>query len=59
MGIYIYRINTETIEQHASELMNEKLRQLELLDLRLKQKREGASRDSLMCACAKGAEEKL
>jgi len=40
LGIYIYRINIPTIEQYVSEHMKEKLRQLTLLDLRLKQKEE-------------------
>jgi hypothetical protein len=35
-GIYIYRIDIETIEQHVSENMKEKLRQLTLPDLRLR-----------------------
>jgi hypothetical protein len=36
-GIYIYRIDIETIEQHISEHMKEKLRQLTLLDLRVRE----------------------
>lgn len=39
-GIYIYRINMETIEQYASNYMKEKLRQLMLFDLRLRQEEE-------------------
>jgi hypothetical protein len=35
-GIYIYRIDIETIEQYVSEHMKEKLRQLKLSDLRLR-----------------------
>jgi hypothetical protein len=40
LGIYIYRINIETIEQYVSEHLKEKLRQLTLLDLRLRQEEE-------------------
>jgi len=36
-GIYIYRIDIETIEQYVSEHMKERLRQLTLLDLRLRE----------------------
>ncbi len=36
-GIYIYRIDIETIEHYVSEFMKEKLRQLTLLDLRLRE----------------------
>ncbi|MDI6905255.1 MAG: hypothetical protein QMD13_07200 [Candidatus Bathyarchaeia archaeon] len=36
-GIYIYRIDIETIEQYVSEHMKEKLKQLTLLDLRLRE----------------------
>ena len=39
-GIYIYRIDIETIEQFVSEHLKEKLRQLTLLDLRLKQEED-------------------
>jgi len=37
LGIIIYRIGIATIEQYVSEHMKEKLRQLTLFDLRLKQ----------------------
>ena len=37
LGIYIYRIDIATIEQYASEHMKEKLRQLTLLDVRLRE----------------------
>jgi len=37
LGITIYRIDIETIEQFVSEHMKEKLRQLKLSDIRLKQ----------------------
>jgi hypothetical protein len=40
LGIYIYRIDIETIEQYVSEHLKEKLRQLTLFDLRLRQKEE-------------------
>jgi len=40
LGIIIYRINIQTIEQHVSEHLKEKLRQLTLLDMRLKQEEE-------------------
>ena len=40
-GIYIYRIDIETIEQYVSEHMKEKLRQLTLLDLRLREEEAG------------------
>ncbi len=36
-GIYIYRIDIETVEQYVSEHMKDKLRQLTLLDLRLRE----------------------
>ncbi|MCW4046571.1 MAG: hypothetical protein NWE99_03290 [Candidatus Bathyarchaeota archaeon] len=36
LGITIYRIDIPTIEQHVSEHMKEKLRQLTLLDVRLR-----------------------
>lgn len=36
-GIVIYRIDVPTIEQSVSEHMKEKLRQLKLSDIRLKQ----------------------
>lgn len=36
-GVYIYRIDIETIEQYVSEHIKEKLRQLTLLDLRLRE----------------------
>ena len=36
-GIYIYRIDIETIEQYVSQHMKEKLSQLTLLDLRLRE----------------------
>jgi hypothetical protein len=36
-GIYIYRIDIETIEQYVSEHMKEKLTQLKLPDLRLRE----------------------
>jgi hypothetical protein len=39
-GIYIYRIDIETIEQYVSEHLKEKLRQLTLFDLRLRQEEE-------------------
>jgi hypothetical protein len=37
LGIIIYRIDIPTIEQYVSEHMKEKLRQLTLLDVRLKE----------------------
>jgi len=40
-GIYIYRIDIETIEQYVSEHMKERLRQLTLLDLRLREEEAG------------------
>ena len=40
LGIYIYRIDIETIEQYVSEHLKEKLRQLTLFDLRLRQEEE-------------------
>lgn len=36
-GVYVYRIDAETVEQYVSEYMKEKLRQLTLLDLRLRE----------------------
>lgn len=36
-GIYIYRIDIETIEQFVSEHLKEKLRQLTLFDARLRE----------------------
>jgi len=36
-GVYIYRIDIETIEQFVSEHLKEKLRQLTLLDVRLRE----------------------
>ena len=41
LGIYIYRIDIETVEQYVSEHMKEKLRQLPLLDLRLREEEAG------------------
>ena len=38
-GIVIYRIDVEAVEQSVSEHMKEKLRQLKLNDIRLKQNR--------------------
>ena len=40
-GIYIYRIDIETVEQYVSEHMKEKLRQLTLLDLRVREEEAG------------------
>ncbi|MEM2971499.1 MAG: hypothetical protein QW270_03655 [Candidatus Bathyarchaeia archaeon] len=40
LGIIIYRIDIPTIEEYVSEHLKEKLRQLTLLDLRLKQEEE-------------------
>jgi len=40
LGIIIYRIDIPTIEQHVSEHLKEKLRQLTLLDMQLKQEEE-------------------
>jgi len=40
-GIYIFRIDIETIEQYVSEHMKERLRQLTLLDLRLREEEAG------------------
>jgi hypothetical protein len=40
LGIIIYRIDIPTIEQYVSEHLKEKLRQLTLLDLRLKEEEE-------------------
>lgn len=40
LGIYIYRIDIETIEQYVSEHLKEKLRQLTLFDLRLRHEEE-------------------
>jgi hypothetical protein len=40
LGIIIYRIDIPTIEQYVSEHLKEKLRQLTLLDVRLKQEEE-------------------
>jgi len=37
LGICIYRMDIETIEQYVSEYLKEKLRQLTLFDLRLRQ----------------------
>ena len=37
LGIIIYRIDIPTIEQYVSEHMKEKLRQLTLLDVRLRE----------------------
>ena len=37
LGVHIYRIDIETIEQFVSEHMKEKLRQLTLLDLRFRE----------------------
>jgi hypothetical protein len=39
-GIVIYRIDVEAIEQFVSQHLNEKLRQLKLSDIRLKQDEE-------------------
>jgi hypothetical protein len=39
-GICIYRIDIATIEQYVSEHMKEKLRQLTLFDLRLRQEED-------------------
>lgn len=36
-GVYIYMIDVETVERYVSEHMKEKLRQLTLLDLRLRE----------------------
>jgi len=40
LGVCIYRIDISTIEQYVSEHMKEKLRQMTLFDLRLKQEEE-------------------
>jgi len=40
-GVCIYRIDIETIEQYVSEHMKERLRQLTLLDLRLREEEAG------------------
>ena len=40
LGIIIYRIDIPTIEQYVSEHMKEKLRQLTLFDLRVRQEEE-------------------
>jgi hypothetical protein len=40
-GIYIYRIDIETVEQYVSEHMKEGLRQLKLPDLRLREEEAG------------------
>jgi hypothetical protein len=37
LGIIIYRIDIATIEQYVSEHLKEKLRQLTLLDVRLRE----------------------
>lgn len=37
LGIYIYKIDIETIEQYVSEHMKERLRQLTLPDLRVRE----------------------
>lgn len=40
IGTYIYTIDIEIIEQYVSEHLEEKLRQLTLFDLQLKQEEE-------------------
>jgi hypothetical protein len=40
LGIIIYKIDIQTTEQYVSEHLKEKLRQLTLLDVRLKQEEE-------------------
>lgn len=43
-GVYIYRIDVETVEQYVSEHLKEKLGQLTLQDLRLRQEKEVAGK---------------
>jgi len=40
LGIYIFRIDIETIEQYVGEHLKEKLSQMTLFDLRLRQEEE-------------------
>jgi len=51
LGVYIYRIDIETIEQYVSEHLKEKLRQLTLLTCGWDRKRRWEPRRFSVCVC--------